>query len=525
MTRIHAPRTLVLAAAVMAILSGSVVGTVASASAQTTTADPAPAVPAGTSSPATPSPTTPGTTTPGAVPAPSTTAGKGCAGVAPQKPWRLVASRPDAQSADVKVEWSAVGCTSGYRVDITATGVTRRVDVVGGSTSSVVVPGLAPQLSYRITVTSIGASGAGGVSGVFVLHRSGSATAAELTIDFPDAGPSTPVPPSASGTGPWVNPELRWTAPAGSAPSAYRLKVTGTAGTVVERTLPGAATSAHLGDAVAAGLAYIATLTPVHADGSDGTSMRLAFGDQEAPRPEQVTGNAPVVQFSPAADPDEGRVLGYEVAYGSAQATTHVFLAAPTGSGAPWIAFDPTFAAVDGADRTLPLRKLVVIVRTIATTGRSGWTPVQTLTYSDVATPDAAYYAGIGHVANGQTVPRTGVLHVQGSSADVQVSDLIWSQSGHGQAVTVAVFGPGGSAAPAFTQELPATHLVDLAQDAWRISSLPLPDGWTSIVLRRGGVDVARWVHSGSRACVAAVSYSDAPTDLPDLWKDSWCRA
>jgi hypothetical protein len=36
-------------------------------------------------------------------------------------------------------------------------------------------------------------------------------------------------------------------------------------------------------------------------------------------------------------------------------------------------------------------------------------------------------------------------------------------------------------------------------------------------------VDVARWMNAGGRACVAAVTFADAPTDLPEMWKDSWC--
>jgi hypothetical protein len=82
-----------------------------------------------------------------------------------------------------------------------------------------------------------------------------------------------------------------------------------------------------------------------------------------------------------------------------------------------------------------------------------------------------------------------------------------------------------GSGSPTFTQDVPATHLPDAAQDAWRASDIPLPDGWSSIVLRRGRVDVATWVNTGGRPCVATVAYGDAPTDLPEMWRDSWCPA
>jgi hypothetical protein len=145
-----------------------------------------------------------------------------------------------------------------------------------------------------------------------------------------------------------------------------------------------------------------------------------------------------------------------------------------------------------------------------------------------VATADASYFAGIGHVAGSQaTVPRNGFLNVHDSAADLQVTDLVWSQSPRQQAIplTVAVYGPSGARCPALMRDVPATHLPDAAQDAWRTSDIPLPDGWTSVVLRRGGADVARWVNTGGKPCVASVSYADAPTDLPDVWKDSWCAA
>jgi hypothetical protein len=124
-------------------------------------------------------------------------------------------------------------------------------------------------------------------------------------------------------------------------------------------------------------------------------------------------------------------------------------------------------------------------------------------------------------------VPRNGFLNVHGATADLQVTDLVWSQSSHQQAipVTVAVYGPSGASALVLTQDVPVTHLPDAAQDAWRASDIPLPDGWTSIVLRRGGTDVARWINTGGKPCVAAVTYADAPTDLPQMWKDSWCPA
>jgi hypothetical protein len=170
------------------------------------------------------------------------------------------------------------------------------------------------------------------------------------------------------------------------------------------------------------------TVTPVMADGSDGARSRLAFGDQEAPRPELVTGNAPVVQFSPVTDEQEGRVLGYEIAYGALQASKHVFVAAPSsgGTAAPWLAVDPSFAAVDGSGTTLPMSRMVAIVRTITTMGKSAGTPARTITYSDVATVDAAYFAGIGHVdGSRETVPRNGFLNVHGSTADLQITDLV----------------------------------------------------------------------------------------------------
>jgi hypothetical protein len=463
-------------------------------------------------------------------PAASTTgpSPRGCVGVTPKKPWRLVASRPDPTASAVHVEWSAVGCTTGYRVSIVGAGVDRQVDIAGGTTSSLDIPDLSPGMNYHVTVTSIGTNGDGGVSGDFGLHRSGPSARADLTIDFPDAGPTAPVAASLTGAGPWVNPELTWTAPAGPEPASYRVRVVRGGGAVVEKTVPGTATKARLGDEVVAGVAYSVTLTPIMADGSEGSASRLSFGNRQAPRPEQVTGNAPVVQFSPVTDQQEGRVLGYEIGFGALQASKHVFVPAPSAvdAAAPWVAVDPSFAAVDASETAVPMSKMVAVVRTITTMGKSAWTPAETITHSEVATADASYFAGIGHIAGRQdTVPRNGFLNVHGSAADLQVTDLVWSQSPREQDVPVslAVYGPAGSGSPAFTQDVPVTHLPDAAQDAWRASDIPLPDGWTSVVLRRGGADVARWVNTGGRPCVAAVTFGDAPTDLPAMWKDSWC--
>jgi len=44
-------------------------------------------------------------------------------------------------------------------------------------------------------------------------------------------------------------------------------------------------------------------------------------------------------------------------------------------------------------------------------------------------------------------------------------------------AVTVAVYGPTGSAAPTVVQDVPVTHLPDVAQAAWRATDIPLPEG------------------------------------------------
>jgi len=295
---------------------------------------------------------------------------------------------------------------------------------------------------------------------------------------------------------------------------------------VVEKTLPGSATTTRLGDAIAAGIPHTVSLTPVLADGADGTTSRLIFGNSQAPRPEEVTGNAPVIQFSPVTSVEVGRVLGYEIAFGAGQTSRHVFVAAPSEAGPadPWVAVDPSFAAVDETEKALPMKKMVAIVRTITTMGKSAWTPARTITYSDVATADAAYFAGIGHLGGGdETVPRHGFLNVHGAAVDVQVTDLVWAQSRRQQTVPVTLSVFGSSGAPALTQDVPATHLPAGAEDAWRASDIPLPDGWTSIVLRRGGTDVVRWVNWGGRACVATVTFADAPTDLPEMWKDSWC--
>jgi hypothetical protein len=408
------------------------------------------------SSPAWADSTVPGTTTTAVSPAaPATTANtnpaistasprpRGCEGISPKKPWRLVVSRPDSAASAVQVAWSAVGCTTGYRVNITGTGVDRHVDVTGGGTSSTVIPDLSPSQSYAITVTSIGASGDGGVSGDFRLRRSGQSTRADLAIDFPDAGPAEPVASSQTGAGPWVNPVLTWTAPAGPGPKGYRVRVTGSGGgTVVDKAVPGSDTKARLGDAVAAGVPYTVTVTPEMADGSSGATSRLTFGNKQAPRPEQVTGNAPVVQFSPVTDDQDGRVLGYEIGFGPTHSTRHVFVADPSAAGAPapWVAVDPSFAAVDGSETALPLTKMVAEVRTITTMGKSAWTPARTITHSEVATADASYFAGIGHVDGSQaTVPRNGFLNVHGNTADLQVTDLVWSQSPRQQAIPVTI--------------------------------------------------------------------------------------
>lgn len=454
---------------------------------------------------------------------------RGCTGVTPRKPWRLVAKRVDPTSTEVALEWAAVGCTVGYRVSIQGADTERVIDVAGGGTSSLVVRDLPPTQSYRITVTSIGSAGDGGVSGVFRLAASSSSATPELTIDFPDSGPTGPVAPPASGDSPWVNPELSWTAPVGSDVSTYRLRVTGSGVTVVDKEIPGTATKVRLGEEISAGTPHSVTLTPVMADGREGKPSRLTFGNQQAPRPEQVTGIAPVVQFSPVTEIDEGRVLGYEVAFGAQQASKRLFVPAPPAGAAevPWIAVDPSFDVVDGSDTALPMTKLVAIVRTITTMGRSPWTPARTITHSEVATAEASYFAGIGHVGDGDTVPRHGFLNVRGSVADVQITDMVWSQSPRAQRVpvTVSVYGPGGTDSPVFTQDVPATHLPLSAEAAWRASDIPLPEGWTAIVLRRGGSEVARWLSTGARPCVAAVSFGDAPTDLPQMWKDSWCAS
>ena len=42
--------------------------------------------------------------------------------------------------------------------------------------------------------------------------------------------------------------------------------------------------------------------------------------------------------------------------------------------------------------------------------------------------------------------------------------------------VTVAVYGPTGSG-PTVVQDVPVTHLPDVAQDAWRATDIPLPEG------------------------------------------------
>jgi hypothetical protein len=323
-------RALGVGGASLALLAAPIIGVPGPAWAEPTAPDAAaaptdPVVPttppaAPTTGPVAPAPnpaTSPSTVDPTVAPTPGSRKPKGCLGITPRKPWRLVASRPDASTSAVEVEWSPVGCTTGYRVTVTGTGVDRQFEITGGSTSSVVIPDLAPGLSYSITVTSVGANGDGGVSGGFRLHHSGESAKSELTIDFPDAGPTEPVMASPAGTGPWVNPQLAWTAPVGSDPRSYRIKVTRSGGaTVVEDTVPGTATTVRLGDAVAAGVPYTVTVTPVLADGTDGHASRLTFGDRQAPRPEQVTGNAPVVQFSPVTDVKEGRVLGYESASG-----------------------------------------------------------------------------------------------------------------------------------------------------------------------------------------------------------------
>ena len=522
-------RTFGVSAVSLALLGAASIGAPAAARAEVAVPDPVTTTTSTDAPMPDVDPTTGAATGVTTFPSTSPTTPRGCVGVTPKKPWRLVAARPNPNASEVRIEWAAVGCTTGYRVSIVGTGVDRRIDVDSGSASTTTVTDLSPNLTYRITVTSIGATGDGGVSGIFRLHRSGIATESDLTIDFPDAGPAEPVAPSANGTGPWADPELTWTPPVGQDPKGYRLRVTGSGGaTVVEKTVAGTATKARLGDDVVAGMPYTVTLTPVMADGSDGDSSRLAFGNQQVPRPEQVTGNAPVVQFSPVSGLEKGRVLGYEIAYGALQASKHVFVpAASVAPSAPWVALDPTFATVDDSETAVPMKKMVAMVRTIATVGKSAWTPARTIAHSDVATPDAAFFAGIGHVGGEETVPRHGFLNVRGSVADVQVTDLVWSQSRRQQAmpVTVTVYGPDGSGSPAFTQDVPVTHLPDSAQDAWRASDIPLPDGWTSIVLRRGGVDVARWANAGGKACVAAVTYGDAPTDLPEMWKDSWCAA
>lgn len=528
-------RTLAVGGASLALVGAPIIGVPALASAAVTAPDPvtptsAPAAP--TSAPLAPMPAA--DVTPAAPVAPVAAAGatnrkpRGCSDVTPKKPWRLVATRPDPTASAVDITWSPVGCTTGYRVTIVGTGVDRSLDIAGGTTGTVAVPDLSPTLSYTITVTSVGAAGDGGVSGAFRLHRSGQSTESELTIDFPDAGPTDPTVVSDAGASPWINPKLSWTAPTGAAPKSYRVKVTGSGGgTVVEDTVAGTETSTRLGNAISAGVPYTVTLTPVMADGTDGDASRLTFGDQKAPRPEQVTGIAPVVQFSPVTDVEKGRVLGYEIAFGAGLASKHLFVSAPapTGSTAPWVALDPSFAAVDSSETAVPMAKMVAIVRTITTMGRSAWTSGRTIEHSDVATSDASYFAGIGHVGGDETVPRNGFLKVHGASADLQVTDLVWSQSHREQAVavTVSVYGPSGSLA--FTQDVPLTHLREATQDAWRASDIPLPDGWTSIVLRRGGADVATWVNTGGKPCVAAVTYADAATDLPEMWKDSWCPA
>ena len=514
-------RSIALSAVTLAVIGSSLAGVTTTAWADGTTP-----VPTSTASPVpVPPPADPQTSSSTPTPRP-----RGCTGVTPRKPWRLVATRPDVNGSAVNLAWSVVGCTTGYRVNITGTGVDRHIDVAGGSTATAVVPDLPPTASYRISVTSVGAAGDGGVSGEFDLHRSTTSTRSNLTIDFPDAGPTTPVAPSSTGTGPWVNPELTWTAPAGSAPQSYHVQVTRSGSTIVDKTVSGSTGSTRLGDEIAAAVPYTVTLTPVLADGSDGPTSHLVFGARKAPQPEQVTGNAPVVQFSPVTDQQEGRVLGYEIAFGARQTSKHVFVSAPSSTDAttPWVAVDPSFAAVDAADNAIPMSTMVAQVRTITTMGKSDWTSSHSISHTEVATADAAYFAGIGHVGGGrETVPRNGFLKVHGTTADLQVTDLIWSQTRRDQAipVTLSVYGPDPAAPPALTQTVPATHLTDVAQDAWRASDIPLPDGWTSVVLRRGGTDVARWVNTGGRPCVASVTFTDVATDLPQMWRDSWCAA
>lgn len=502
------------------------------------TADPVPAP----SAAATPSPAPTATPTPApsssATPAPTPTAPsgstsgtvtKGCQGVTPMKPWRLIAMRPTPVSTQVKIEWSIVGCTTGYRVIVEGAGVQRTFAVAGGASSSLTVPDLVPSIGYRITVTSVGTAGDGGTSGGFLLRRSGPATDAELAIDFPDAVPAGLVPAGDSGAGPWRNPLLSWTPPDGPLPTAYRIEVVGQGGaTVVDRTVTGSAVSVRLGDDIVAGVAYRATVTPVRPDGTTGSPARLTFGDDEVPAPERVTGVAPAIQFTPVSEIQEGRLLGYEIAYGTLKATTHVFLDARSTPGAeqPWVAVDPTFNAAATMENRRPPAFLVTVIRAITTMGKSKWTVAQTLSRSEVINADTPYYAGIARMGDGTvTAPRYGFLSVRGRVADVQVSDFVWARDTQALAVpvTVAVFGPMGSAAPAFVQDVPVTRLPNGIL-AWRISEVPLPDAWTSVVLRRGGSDVVRWHNAGLRACVAAVTFTDAPTDLPAIWRDFWCR-
>lgn len=473
-----------------------------------------------TASPSGSSTATPGTSdaaSPGELP-------PGCATVIPKKPWRLVASRPTPNSSDVQIEWSVVGCTIGYRVAVIGTGVDRVIEVPGGATASLTVPDLSPSRVYRITVTSLGQTGDGGVSGVFRLRNSAITTRAELTVDFTDAVPDGLIAAGSDGRSPWADPLLSWAAPESDEATRYRVTVTGSNGaTLVEKVIPGTARSTRLGDEVSAGLPCTVTLTPVLVDGTDGEPSRLVLGKQSAARPAQVTGNAPVIQFSPVADTADDHVLGYEIAYGAGRASTHAFIAAPTDPSTPWVAFDPTFDAVDESDTRLPANSVVATVRTITTLGRSAWTAAQRIPHASIASADAAYFAGIGHLGGDRgTVPRYAFLSVRGGAADLEITDLVWSRSAASMQtpVTVTVYGPGSAAVH---QQVPATHQPDAAQDVWRISSLPVPDGWSSIVLRRGGTDVATWNNAGGRPCVAAVTYGDAPTDLPDLWRDSWC--
>jgi hypothetical protein len=142
-----------------------------------------------------------------------------------------------------------------------------------------------------------------------------------------------------------------------------------------------------------------------------------------------------------------------------------------------------------------------------------------------VVNADTPYFAGIARIGDGSvTAPRYGFLNVRGRVADFQVSDFLWSRDSQGLSVpvTLAVFGPG-STTPDFVQDVPLTRLPS-GVHTWRVTEIPVPDAWSSIVLRRGGADVVRWSNAGIRACVAAVTFADAPTDLPSIWKDFWCR-